>query len=144
MKTVATAKHCGTSRRLPETTDDISSPKSGPKPNFSSCEELLLYLTWLRNRFHVLILPSSSNFTRYVINWTNFHFFLAVLPIWPPREVIDGTKKESFKTKYPTTRCIIDCIERFCQKPSSLIIQSCMYSLYKENVTYKGLFGIAQ
>ena len=48
-----------------------------------------------------------------------------------------------FKTTYPSTRCIIDCTEIFCQRPSSLSSQSAMYSNYKHHVTYKGLLGIA-
>ena len=50
---------------------------------------------------------------------------------------------ESFKKTYPSTRCIIDCTELFCQRPSSLSSQSHMYSQYKSHVTYKGLIGIA-
>ena len=54
---------------------------------------------------------------------------------------------ESFKRTYPSTRCIIDCTELFCQRPSSLTIQSSLYSSYndKHHVTYKGLVlvGIA-
>lgn len=49
----------------------------------------------------------------------------------------------SFKKTYPTTRCIIDCTELFCQSPSSLSIQSSLYSNYKSHVTYKALVGIA-
>ena len=48
---------------------------------------------------------------------------------------------ETFKQAYPNTRCIIDCTELFC--PSSLFIQSSLYSSYKHHVTYKGLIGIA-
>ena len=44
---------------------------------------------------------------------------------------------------YPTTKCIIDCTELFCQRPSSLAIQSSLFSHYKHHVTYKGLVGIA-
>ena len=49
----------------------------------------------------------------------------------------------SFKKTYPNTRCIIDCTELFCQSPSLLNTQSCLYSSYKSHVTYKGLVGIA-
>ena len=49
----------------------------------------------------------------------------------------------SFKKTYPTTRCIIDATELFCQRPSSLLVQSSLYSSYKHHVTYKGLVGIA-
>ena len=50
---------------------------------------------------------------------------------------------ETFKTTYPSTRCIIDCTETFCQIPSSLSSQSAVLSNYKHDVTYKGLLGIA-
>ena len=50
---------------------------------------------------------------------------------------------ESFRCTYPTTRCIIDCTELFCQSPSSLRTQSSLYSSYKHHVTYKALVGIA-
>ena len=49
---------------------------------------------------------------------------------------------ESFKNTYPSTRCIIDCTEMYCQRPSSLATQSALYSQYKSHVTYKGLLGI--
>jgi hypothetical protein len=50
---------------------------------------------------------------------------------------------ENFKMTFPSTRCIIDCTELFCQKPSSLRHQSSLYSSYKHHVTYKGLLGIS-
>ena len=45
------------------------------------------------------------------------------------------------KETYPSTRVIIDCTEFFCQRPSSLTIQSSLFSHYKHHVTYKGLVG---
>ena len=48
-----------------------------------------------------------------------------------------------FKETYPSTRVIIDCTELFWQRPSSLTIQSSLFSHYKHHVTYKGLVGIA-
>ena len=50
---------------------------------------------------------------------------------------------ECFKATYPNTRVIIDCTELCCQKPSSLTIQSSLFSHYKHHVTYKGLVGIS-
>ena len=48
-----------------------------------------------------------------------------------------------FKETNPRTRVIIDCTEIFCQRPSSLTIQSSLFSHYKHHMTYKGLVGIA-
>ena len=71
------------------------------------------------------------------------YFSLGSIPVWPSMEQVMDTMPESFKKTYPSTRCIIDCTELFCQRPSSMLIQSSLYSSYKHHVTYKGLLGIA-
>ena len=82
--------------------------------------------------------------SRHLISWVNFLYFkLGSIPIWPSKEEILETMPTSFKKTYPNTRCIIDCTELFCQSPSSLNTQSCLYSSYKNHDTYKGLVGIA-
>lgn len=65
------------------------------------------------------------------------------MSIWPTRDQVNAVMPESFKKTYPSTRCIIDCTELYCQRPSSLAIQSSLYSHYKSHVTYKGLLGIS-
>ena len=50
---------------------------------------------------------------------------------------------ECFKDTYPNTGVIIDCTEVFCQKSSSLTIQSSLFSHFKHHITYKGLVGIS-
>ena len=50
---------------------------------------------------------------------------------------------KAFTELYPSTRCIIDCTEIFCQRPSSLSTRSNLYSSYKHHATYKSLLGIA-
>ena len=51
---------------------------------------------------------------------------------------------ETFKTTCSSHRCIIQSIKIFCRKPSSLLPQSSLYSIYnKHHVIYKGLFAIA-
>ena len=50
---------------------------------------------------------------------------------------------ETFRTTYPSTKCIRDCTKIFCQKSSSLSSQSSPYSGYRHYVTRKGLLGIA-
>ena len=59
------------------------------------------------------------------------------------KEQIKLSMPHCFKDTYPDTRCIIDCTELFTQVPSSVAIQSALYSTYKHHVTYKGLIGIA-
>ena len=111
--------------------------------------QLFMCLSWLKNGFtmpHVAWLfdTPKSTVSQYIITWIHFmHFSLGSIPIWPPRQQIDESMPETFKQTYQSTRCIIDCTELFCQRPSSLFIQSSFYSSYKHHVTYKGLIGIA-
>lgn len=63
--------------------------------------------------------------------------------IWPSKEVVQATMLADFKEKYPTTRVIIDCTEVRCEMPSSLLLNSELFSSYKNRVTLKGLVGIA-
>ncbi len=45
--------------------------------------------------------------------------------------------------KYSDTQVIVDCTEMKCQVPSSLVLQSEMYSQYKSHNTLKGLIGMS-
>jgi hypothetical protein len=123
--------------------------KRGPRPSLSPVNQLFLLLVWLKCGFSLshtvwLFDTPKSTVSRYIITWINFLYFsLGGLPIWPTKEQVQETMPECFKTTYPTTRCIIDCTELFCQSPSSLSIQSSLFSYYKHHVTYKGLLGIA-
>ena len=85
-----------------------------------------------------------SSVSRKIPTWANFlYFFLGNQPIWPTRECINKLMPDSFKELYPLTRVIIDCTEIYVQTPSSLLLQSQLYSSYKSNTTLKGLIGIA-
>ena len=50
---------------------------------------------------------------------------------------------ECFRTTYPKTRVIIDCTEIKTRQPSSLVLNSQLYSSYKGTNTFKCLHGIA-
>jgi hypothetical protein len=63
--------------------------------------------------------------------------------IWPSKEIVDSTMPEDFKEKYSSTRVIIDCTEVRCQMPSSLHLNSELFSSYKNHATLKGLVGIS-
>ena len=63
--------------------------------------------------------------------------------IWPTHDEIEKTMPEDFKAKYPKTRVILDCTELKCQMPSSLLLNSRLFSSYKNHTTVKGLVGIA-
>ena len=65
------------------------------------------------------------------------------ISFWPSKEVIINTMPADFKEKYPYTRVIIDCTKVKCQMPNRLLLNSEMFSAYKNHVTFKGLVGIA-
>ena len=76
--------------------------------------------------------------------WINFLYLrLGMIPIWPDWEDVAASMPESFKANYPDTFIIIDATELRCQIPSSLSLQSQLYSSYKSHTTVKGLVGIA-
>ena len=108
-----------------------------------------MYLSWLKNWFtlsHVLFLFQNPKATvsRYTIISTKFLYFsLGSIPIWPTREQIHEEMPEIFKITCPSTWCILDCTELYCQRPSSLSTQSSLYSHYESHVTYKGLIGVS-
>jgi len=64
-------------------------------------------------------------------------------PIWASRQDVDINMPQAFKDLYPRTRVILDCTEIFMQTPSSLLLQSQLYSTYKSHTTLKGLVGIS-
>ena len=85
-----------------------------------------------------------STVSRHLISWVNFLYFKPCsIPIWPLKDEILETMPTSFKKTYPNARCTFDCTELYFRSPSSLNTQSCLYSSYKNHVTYKGLVGIA-
>ena len=96
-------------------------------------------LTALIYIFHLLAGKSPHGLIIYV-------FFLGggrSQTIWPSRDEVCAKMPEEFKKHYPTTRVILDCTEIFAETPSSLLLQSQLYSSYKSNTTLKSLIGIS-
>ena len=63
--------------------------------------------------------------------------------IWPSKSIVQETMPADFKEKFSSTRVIIDCTEVFIEMPSSLLLNSELFSSYKSHVTLKALVGIA-
>ena len=118
--------------------------KRGPKPKLNPEDQLFMTLVLLKNVFSLyhfswLFKIPVSTVSRHLISWMNFLYFkLGSIPIWPSNKEILETIPTSFNTW-----CIIDCTELFYQSSFSLNTQSCQYSSYKSQVTYKGHVGIA-
>ncbi|CAM4642494.1 unnamed protein product [Leuciscus chuanchicus] len=87
---------------------------------------------------------SVSTVSRVVITWANYlYLLLGSLPIWMSKQQVKNTMPSKFVQYSPDVRVIIDCTEVRCQNPSSLTLQSEVFSSYKNTTTFKGLIGIA-
>lgn len=139
-----------------EVTDDFYEDEYEPRANITSRQrkikpedQFFIVMCRLRRGFTVQHLAhlygvSKSTISRIFIPWINFMYLkLGQISIWPSREVVTETMPSSFKEKYATTRVIIDCTEVRCEMPSSLLLNSELFSSYKNHVTLKALVGIA-
>ena len=94
----------------------------------------------LADKFNI----SQSTVSRTTITWVNFLYcVLGSQPLWPSRDQIDKAMPDSFKKLYPRVRVTLDCTELKVQSPSSLVLNSKLYSSYKGTTTFKCLVGIA-
>lgn len=65
--------------------------------------------------YHLFVV-STSTVSKILITWINFMYLkFGHINIWPSREVVERTVPEAFKSKYKSTRIIIDCTEIRCQ-----------------------------
>ena len=86
---------------------------------------------------------SPSSVSRIFTTWIKFLYFeFKAIDFQPTREQIDRDMPLCFKSKYPTTRLILDATEIPLETPSSLEMQSLTWSAYKNTNTVKGLIGI--
>ena len=110
--------------------------KPGQRRTLQPEEAFFLVLCRLRQGFnekHLAFLfgISQPTVSRIFVSWINFMFFrFGNINIWPSREEINKTMPEDFKVKYPNLRVILDCTEIKCQMPSSLLLNSRLFSSY--------------
>lgn len=129
--------------------NDDSGVGPGRPRTLSSKEEFIPVMCRLRQGFaecHLgyLYNISQSIVSRIIISWVNIMYLrFGKLNIWPSRKCVDDNMPQDFKKKYPNTRAIIDCTEIKCQMPSSLLLNSELFSSYKNPTTLKGLIAIS-
>jgi hypothetical protein len=88
-------------------------------------------------------LVSQATVSRNTITWVNFLYaILGSQPLWPSREQCKRFMPSIFVKHYPNTRVIIDCTEIYVQSPSSLVLNSELFSSYKGRNTLKCLVGV--
>ena len=123
--------------------------KQGRRRKLKPIEEFFMVMCRLRRGFALQHLShlfgvATSTVSRIFTAWVNFMYLkFAQINIWPSREAVTKTMPEVFKDKYPSTRVIIDCTEIKCEMPSSLLLNTELFSSYKNHTTLKGLIGIA-
>ena len=88
---------------------------------------------------------SQSTVSRNTPTWANFlYVILGSQPIWPARDEVQKFMPASIRQLYPNTRVVIDCTEIAVQSPSSLMLNSELFSSYKGRTTLKCLVGVTQ
>ena len=127
----------------------LNCPGAGRKAVLSPEDELLMTLMRLRlgrleEDLAFVFGVDTATVSRIFTKWINFLFLrLGDLPIWPPVATVQEHMPSFFKEAYPSTYAIIDATELKCETPSSLPLQSQLYSSYKSHTTKKGLVAIA-
>ena len=113
---------------------------SGRKRCMLLIDELFLFLCRLRaglleQDLAVRFNCSLPTISRKIVTWANFLYFsLGRIPIWLSKETIKRYMPDCFKEVYPNTRVIIDCTEIRTQQPSSLVLNSQLYSQRYSNI----------
>lgn len=80
---------------------------------------------------------------RVIATWTHFlYYLLGSQHLWIPRETVRAQLPPEFSA-FPDTQVLLDCTEIFCQTPSSLLLQSEVFSMYKSHATFKAMTGMA-
>ena len=94
----------------------------------------------LADKFRV----SQSTVSRNMVSWANYLYcLLGSQPLWPSRAQVQQHMPAVFRVAYPNVRVILDCTELKVQSPSSMLLNSELYSHYKGTNTYKCLVGIS-
>ena len=85
---------------------------------------------------------SQATVTNIFVTWINFMFFQwEETQWWPSRSLVSFYTPTDFKTKFPTTRVIVDGTECPIQKPKQPVAQQATFSTYKNRNTVKVLVG---
>ncbi|KAK0131247.1 hypothetical protein N1851_034069 [Merluccius polli] len=125
-----------------------NSSSSSHQTKLPAVDELLLFLMYpavglplndLAERFNI----HRSTASRIVSTWTQFLYtILGSKRLWLPSEVVRAHLPPEFDA-FADTQSVFDCTEIHCQTPSSLLLQSEVFSTYKSHATLKAMIGMA-
>ena len=87
---------------------------------------------------------SCSTVSKIFNTLINFLYLkLKDIPLWPSKDVNQGSMPKTFRDLYPNTRVILDATEIYVQKPVLPDLQQMTFSNYKNSNTYKVLVEIS-
>ncbi|KAK9977181.1 hypothetical protein ABG768_019002 [Culter alburnus] len=115
-----------------------SSEFSQPTMKLQPIDELLLFLMHLSVGLPLRDLPERfgihrTTASKIIASWTHFLYnLLGSQRLWIPQF-----------SAFPDTQEVLDCTEIFCQTPSSLLLQSEVFSKYKSHATFTAMIGMA-
>lgn len=121
---------------------------SGRRSKVSLEDQLLMLMVRMRlgrleEEIGYMFAVDVSTVSRILNMWTSYVYLrLGMLPIWPKWEQVEKSMPSAFVRYYPDTFIIIDATELPVETPTSLSLQSKLYSSYKKHCTVKGLVGI--
>jgi hypothetical protein len=119
----------------------VSAVPDVPVGGFDQC---LLFLMYLSVGFPLGDLAEWFNIHRTTAGWiisTWTHFLYCLLGskrLWVPPEIVRAHLPPEFAA-FSDTQVVLDRTEIFCQTPSSLLLQSELFSTYKSHTTFKAM-----
>ena len=127
----------------------LNCPGQGRPSVLTLEDELLMTLMRLRlgrmeQELAYVFGVDKSTVCRIFVKWINFMYLrLGDICLWPSAASVMASMPSCFREAYPSTFAILDATELKCETPSSLPLQSQLYSSYKSHTTKKGLVAIA-
>ena len=108
---------------------------SGRKSPLSLEDQLLMLMVRLRlgrlqEELAYMFAVDPGTVSRILNTWINYVYLrLGMIPIWPSWEDVKKSMPPAFQRRYPDTSIIIDATELPVEKPSTLALQSQLYSM---------------
>lgn len=68
---------------------------------------------------------------------------MGLLCIWMSPAAVKASLPHDFNVSYSNTQVVLDCTELQCQTPSSLLLQSEVFSTYKSHCTFMPMVGMS-
>ena len=99
-----------------------------------------LYPSELSHRFNI----HRATVSPIIVTWANFLYsLLGLVYIWMSPAAVKASLPRDFHGPYSDTQVVLDYTELQCQTPSSLLLQSEVFSSYKSHCTFKAMVGMS-